>query len=409
MAKLRRPRKTRAVTGLSDRVILMIAPGAVRGETPTDLYWPNDGRHMSISTGAMQILSQFAVPDTAQSVIERIEGSVPGSGDKIRRAIASLLEAGVLCEFRPAQPPVAARRTGLFGAPATDLAGALNAGSDFVVVGAPHDYGATYRPGSRFAPIALRQASTTVFRVDGSQHGMYDAEHDKQILNKIHITDIGDLLGSPGALGQDILDGLEDTVSALTERRQIPIVLGGDHSITLRIVDGLAGHHRRLGVLHFDAHYDHGTVRIGARDRVHHGNFLDWVVGNPAVACVAQFGIRQLVAAQPPHGDKVMRWPGTTALATTPAEIVAALPDDLVWHLSFDVDVLDPSVMPATGTMLPGGYSYRDAANLLNGLADNLPIIGVDVVEFLPGAEDFPGVTVSGLLLQIMDRISRKE
>lgn len=387
----------------------MVAPGAVRVDEAVgqaELYWPGDGRRVSLGQATMQIVAQFAVPDSAVAVAQRIGGDAPGTGEKVRRAITSLVEAGVLCESRPSQPPAASRRTGLFGVPVTDLAGALNAGSDFVVVGAPHDYGATYRPGSRFAPEALRHASTTVFRDDDGHRGMYDAEQDKQVLEGVGVVDIGDLVGAPGRLGHDVLDGLDDTVSALAARGQLPVVLGGDHSIALRVIDGLTRHHPRLGVLHFDAHYDHGTVRTGARDGVHHGNFLDWVVGNPAVECVAQFGIRQLVAEKPPDSGKVMRWPGTTALTSTPAEIVAALPKDLVWHVTFDVDVLDPSVMPATGTLLPGGYGYRDAVNLLGGLADRLPVVGVDVVEFLPGTDEAPAVTVAGLLLRLMDRIA---
>jgi agmatinase len=384
--------------------VLMIAPGAVRGASAAEVYWPGDGRRVSIGTGAMRIASEFAIPDTAEGVVARLEETAPGSSDTVRRAITSMLAAGVLCEFRPP----ADRRTGLFGAPVMDLAEAVTARADFVVVGAPYDHGASYRPGSRFAPAALRQASTTVFQVDGDRRGMYDVEQDCRVLANASIADIGDLVGTLGGLGRDILDGLEDTVSVVTAPGLVPVVLGGDHSITLRVVDGLTRHHRRLGVLHLDAHHDHGRIRTGVREGVHHGNFLDWVLGNPAVECVAQFGVRQLVADSPEHSDKLVRWPGMTAPAADPDEIRASLPDDLVWHVSFDVDVLDPSVMPATGTMLPGGYSYHEAVRLLAGLADRLPIVGVDIVEFLPGADDAPGVTIAGLLVRLMDRIYRR-
>ncbi|WP_167736446.1 arginase family protein [Nocardioides sp. 1609] len=299
------------------------------------------------------------------------------------------------------------QRTGMFGAPVTDLASALRSGADFVVVGAPYDHGASYRPGSRFGPEALRRVSTTVHRLDDDLRGSYDIEQGRRLMENVGVLDIGDLLGTLGDLGRDVLDALEDTVAALAAAGATPMVLGGDHSITLRVVDGLTRHHEQVGVLHLDAHYDHGAVRTGPRDAVHHGNFLDWVVGNPRVACLAQFGIRQLVPDPPEASATVLRWPGRSALSIPPAEIVAALPPDLVWHISLDVDVLDPTVMPSTGTVLPGGWTYNETVDLLGGLADLLPIVGVDVVELLPGPDEAPAITISALLLRLMDRIAR--
>ncbi len=391
--------------------LLCVTPGVVRtgGDGAEDeLYWPGSGRRITVGPAMMCVLAQFAVPDTAEAVVRRVAGSDPAAGDHMRRAISSLVEVGVLSEPTPAQPPAVSRRTGMFGAPVTDLASALRSDATFVVVGAPHDHGASYRPGSRFGPEALRRASAAVHRIDEARRGTYDPELERRLLEGVGVLDVGDLVGQLGDLGRGVLDALDDSVAALAAAGAVPVVLGGDHSITLRVVDGLTRHHDRVGVLHLDAHYDHGAVRTGPRDTVHHGNFLDWVVGNARVGCVAQLGIRQLVPDPPPAIPTVLRWPGRSALRTPPADLAAALPPGLVWHVSLDVDVLDPSVVPATGTLLPGGWSYHEAVDLLGGLADVLPIVGIDVVELLPGPDEAPAITVSALLLRLMDRVARR-
>lgn len=397
------------MTSAANDPLLVIAHGAVRsdaGHEHVELYWPDAGRRITLGVAMMRVVTEFAIPDSAQAVVRRVCGDERGSDEALRRAIDSLVKAGVLCESTPVQPPAATRRTGMFGAPVSDLASALNANADFVVVGAPHDHGASYRPGSRFGPESLRRVSTGVHRIDSASRGAFDPEQGRRLLEGVSVLDIGDLVGTLGDLGRDLLNSLEDTVAVLTARGLTPVVLGGDHSITLRIVDGLTRHHEKVGVLHLDAHYDHGAVRTGLRDTLHHGNFLDWVVGNPRVECVAQLGIRQLVADPPASTATVLRWPGRSALEVPTIEIVSALPPDLVWHISFDVDVLDPTVMPATGTLLPGGWSYHDAVAILGGLADVLPVVSIDLVEFLPGADEAPAITISALLLRLMDRIA---
>ncbi|MFI8436201.1 arginase family protein [Streptomyces sp. NPDC079020] len=394
--------------------VLMIAPGATRQDTPqggADLIWPQDGRRIALGRTSLHILMQFAVPATASSVADRMERSAPGSMEVVNKAVATLVEAGALCEREVLHPTPSGRGSGLFGTPVVKIDDAMNGTDDFVVIGAPYDHGVTYRPGARFGPEVLRRVSTTVYRAEAGRRGVYDVETDSRLLAGVGIADIGDVSAAPGGLGEDLLEGLEEIVALTAHSKKVPVVLGGDHSITLRVVDGLTRHHQRLGLLHFDAHHDFGKIRTGRRVGMHHGNFLDWVVGNPAVECVAQFGIRQLTQNIPQESEKVRRWPGLTAVAADPADMVRQLPSDLVWHLTFDVDVLDPSVMPSTGTVLPGGYTYRQAETIVSALCDALPVVGVDFVEYLPGADEAPGVTTSALLLRTLHHIAaaRKE
>ena len=390
-------------------VVLTIAPGAIRQDTPdggADLFWPESGRRLALGRTSLHLLSQFAVSATASSVAERMERTAPGSREAVTRAVATLVAADALCERDPLHPTPSGRGAGLFGAPLVRIDDAMNGTDDFVVIGAPYDSGVTYRPGARFAPEALRRVSTTVYQTDADRYGMYDVETDSRLLAGVGIADVGDVSAAPGGMGEDLLQGLEELVALTAHSNKVPVVLGGDHSVTLRVVDGLTRHHQRLGLLHFDAHHDYGQPRTGRRTGVHHGNFLDWVVGNPTVECVAQFGIRQLTQKIPQESEKILRWPGLTAVTADPADLVRGLPRDLVWHLTFDVDVLDPSVMSSTGTMLPGGYTYRQALAVIGVLCDSLPVVGIDVVEYLPGADEAPGITASALLARTMHHVA---
>ncbi|MGW4651854.1 arginase family protein [Kitasatospora sp. NPDC004289] len=382
---------------------LRVTPGAARldgGGEESELVWPETGRSVRLGRRALHVLSQFAVPATAEAVAARLERTAPGSSEAVRRTVAVLVEAGALQAQDTAAGP--GRGTGLYGTPLSTVAEALNGPAAFVVIGAPYDQGVSYRPGARFGPEALRRVSTTVFRADPGLRGMYDAEHDRRLLAGVALADVGDLTAVPGAGGADLLDDLEQLVALTAQAGKVPVVLGGDHSLTLRVVDGLTRRHHPIGVLHFDAHHDYGRVRTGPRSGVHHGNFLDWVLGSEAVACVAQFGVRQLTPERPEACAKLHRWPGRTALETDPDEIVRRLPAGLDWHLSFDLDVLDPAVMPSTGTVLPGGWSYREALGLLTALCERLPVAGLDLVEYLPGPEEAPGVTATALLLHAL-------
>ncbi|MFB7255372.1 arginase family protein [Streptomyces nojiriensis] len=393
--------------------VLMIAPGATRQDTPdggADLFWPQEGRRIALGRTSLHVLQQFAVPATASSVADRMERATPGSRDAVTKAVITLVEVGALCErdFLHRTTP-SGRGAGLFGSPVVRIDDAMNGTDDFVVIGAPYDHGVTYRPGARFGPEALRRASTGVYQVEAGRRGMYDVETDTRLLAGVGIADVGDMAAVSGGLGEDLLRSLEEVVALTARSKKVPVVLGGDHSITLRVVDGLTRHHQRLGLLHFDAHHDYGEIRTGQpgqRVGIHHGNFLDWVVGNPAVECVAQFGIRQLTQSRPQESEKIQRWPGLTAVTADPADMIRRLPGDLVWHLTFDVDVLDPSVMPSTGTVLPGGYTYRQALAVIGSLCDALPVVGVDVVEYLPGDDEAPGVTTSALLARTLHRIA---
>ncbi|AGZ41955.1 Ureohydrolase [Actinoplanes friuliensis DSM 7358] len=393
---------------LSADDVLMIAGDVVR--RPNGVYWsPLTGREVRLGPSAVRLLAAFAVP-TSAAVVAADLGVGP---DAVVEGVRSLVGHGLLRDCAPPASPEVARRTGLFGMPVTDLAGALRGETSHgVVIGVPYDAGVTYRAGAKFAPEYLRRVSPGLFRSvvrDGRPTGMYDPVRGRRILDGIRLLDIGDLAGVAPRPGGPMLAALTDTVAAVVEAGRVPIVLGGDHSITMSVLDGITRAAEGIGVLHLDAHHDFGQVRTGSRDELHHGNFLDWALGDPAISFVAQVGVRQLTDEVGQAPGRLRCWPGRTALDLPVRDIIASLPPGLRWHVTIDVDVLDPSVLTSTGTLLPGGFGHLETVALLEGLCSGLDVLGVDVVELIAGPSDAPGIIVADILLRTLDAIFHRQ
>jgi agmatinase len=261
--------------------------------------------------------------------------------------------------------------------------------ADVVIVGAPFDGGTSHRPGTRFGPQAIR--GTDYLPHDGSRPHLalrVDALRD------LRVVDAGDVEMPPGEIERS-LHSLEEAVARVAEAGAIPFVLGGDHSITLADVTGVARHHGfgRVAVLHFDAHADTGDIEFGSL----YGH------GQP---------MRRLIESGAARGDRFLQiglrgyWPGPETLDWMAAQgmrsfemteigvrgLPAVLDDafaiasdgcDAVF-LSVDIDVCDPGHAPGTGTPEPGGLSARQLLDAVRRICRELPIAGVDVVEVSP-------------------------
>lgn len=262
-------------------------------------------------------------------------------------------------------------------------------GADAVIVGAPFDGGTSHRPGARFGPNAIR--GTDYLPHDGSRPSLalrVDALRDLRVL------DAGDVETFAGDIEGSIV-AIEDAVATVAAAGAVPIVLGGDHTIALPDVTGVARHHGfgRVSVIHFDAHADTGDIEFGHL----HGH------GQP---------MRRLIESGAARGDRFLQiglrgyWPEPETLAWMAergmrsyemSEVVArgldecldeasriALDDCDTVFLSVDVDVVDPGMAPGTGTPEPGGLTSRQLLDAVRRLCFELPIGGVDVVEVSP-------------------------
>jgi agmatinase len=274
------------------------------------------------------------------------------------------------------------------GVPRTSL-GTLDAGYDIVFVGAPFDGGTTNRPGTRFGPQAI--LSTDYLPHDGSRPHLALGVDP---LRELRVADVGDVLMPPGDTEQSIRR-LEDAVHAVAASGAIPVILGGDHTITFPDATGVARHvgWGRVSLIHFDAHADTGEHHYGAL----YGH------GTP---------MRRLIESGAVRGDRFLQiglrgyWPPPPTLAwmarqrmrsfemtevvsrgldecLTEAFEIATDDCDAVF-LSVDVDVVDPGMAPGTGTPEPGGLTGRQLLDAVRRIAMELPLAGIDVVEVAP-------------------------
>jgi agmatinase len=276
------------------------------------------------------------------------------------------------------------------GVPAADLADPSSfAGARAVIVGAPFDGGTSHRPGARFGPQAIRL--TDYLPHDGRRPHLalgVDA------LKELGVVDVGDVEMPSGETEQS-LDRLAAAVEQVARAGAIPVVLGGDHTIALPDVTGVARHvgWGRVSVLHFDAHADTGDTHFGSL----YGH------GTP---------MRRLIESGATRGDRFIQiglrgyWPEPETLAwmadqhmrsyemtevtergldecLTEAFALALDACDGVF-LSVDVDVVDPGLAPGTGTPEPGGLSGRQLLDAVRRIAMEMPLAGVDVVEVSP-------------------------
>ena len=234
--------------------------------------------------------------------------------------------------------------------------------------GAPFDGTASYRPGSRFAPRAIRSES---FGLE-----TYSPYQDRD-LTALSVFDGGDLelpFGNP----KKALSLIEAYVSLLLRDEKRPVMLGGEHLVTLGAVRAVAKKYPGLCVLHLDAHTDLRDEYLG--ETLSHATVMRRVWEIVGDGKLFQFGIR----SGEKHEFEFAR--AHTELHAFDLNGWRDVIDRLAGHpvyVSLDLDILDPSVLPGTGTPEPGGIGFCALLNAVTGLS-GLHIVGGDVTELSP-------------------------
>jgi agmatinase len=268
------------------------------------------------------------------------------------------------------------------GAPFTQDPSELE-GFDVAIVGAPMDDLVSDRPGARLAPRAIRGAS--------SPPGPH-LEVKIDAFSELRIIDYGDAPVIPADAGTSH-DAIEATVGQVLAARVLPVVLGGDHSITEPAVRACAAVHGSVGMVHFDTHTDTGLEVFGVERS--HGTFIRRLIdgGQLDGSRYAQIGLRGYwpgeaeFAWQAAHGITSLfmhdvRDLGIREVVRRALEAVGPGPV----YLTVDVDVLDPAFIPGTGTPEPGGMTASDLLLAVRTVAAEVELVGADVVEVIPTA-----------------------
>jgi agmatinase len=252
---------------------------------------------------------------------------------------------------------------------------------DVAVVGVPFDAGTTYRPGARFGPSAIRQASRLLRPFNPSLDVEPFATHQ--------VVDAGDLVANPFDIVEAISQ-IEEGALALVRNGQRLVTLGGDHTIALPLLRAMKAVHGPVALVHFDAHLDTWPSYFGAPYT--HGNpfrrAAEEGLFEPGYS--AHVGIRgSLYSRGDLIDDAAMGFKIYSCLdldAQGVSRIVEQLRDqigDRPTYLSIDIDVLDPAFAPATGTPESAGLNSRELFALVRGMW-GVNLVGADVVEVAP-------------------------
>ncbi len=256
------------------------------------------------------------------------------------------------------------------------------AGVDLVVTGVPFDQAVTHRPGTRFGPRAIREAST-LQAFDAPFGWGYDP------FTELAIADYGDMAFDYAQIA-DVPARIEAHIAGILDQGAGAITLGGDHSITLGCLRAHARRHGPLAVIQFDAHSD--TWADDDPARIDHGTFLYKAIREGTVDAAASVSVGIRTDNPDTLGVTILDAAGVhrDGIEATLARIRAVVGTRPV-YLTFDSDALDPAFAPGTGTPVWGGLASWQAAALLRGLA-GIDLIGGDVVEVSP-PYDHAGMT----------------
>lgn len=255
--------------------------------------------------------------------------------------------------------------------------------ADAAILGAPFDFGTQFRAGARFGPRAIREASTLF---SFGHAGAYDHEDDAVYLGpEVRIVDIGDA---------DIVHtdteashaGIEAGVRAILRAGALPVVLGGDHSVNIPCIRAFDDQ-GPIHILQIDAHLDFVDVRHGVKHG--HGNPMRRAAEREYVSGITALGIRN-VSSTAREGYEAARAMGDDFLSVRQVRklgregVLARIPKGARLYVTIDIDGFCPSIAPGTGTPSHGGFLYYEVLEILQGVAREHEVVGVDLVEVAP-------------------------
>jgi len=271
--------------------------------------------------------------------------------------------------------------------------------ADVAILGAPFDFGTQFRSGARFGPRGVREASTLF---SFGHAGAYDHEDDATYLGEdVTIVDMGDadiIHTKTESSHANIEHGVRKALAA----GAIPVTIGGDHSVNIPCINAFDGQ-GDIHVLQIDAHLDFVDERHGVR--YGHGNPMRRAAEKAYVTGLSQFGIRN-VSSTAKEGYEAARNMGSDIQSVRQirkmgiAAAAARIPAGAKLYVTIDIDAFCPSIAPGTGTPSHGGFLYYEILELLQSVAQNHKVVGIDLVEVAPDYD--PTGSTSILAAQIL-------
>ncbi|MFD1037281.1 agmatinase [Virgibacillus byunsanensis] len=261
--------------------------------------------------------------------------------------------------------------------------------ADVAIIGVPNDMSTAWRSGCRMGPRSIREMSSLYAFGPG-----YDPERDEDYLgDQWKIVDCGDVPMVNGDLEQ-CHENTEEMIKKIIEKGAIPVVMGGDHAITIPVAYALMPH-KKVNVVQIDAHLDWLGEVSGQRFTLSHP--MRRMSEMDHINQMAQLGIRGVGSSQRKDFEDARNY-GSIILSPKQIRkigienVLKDLPDGEQYYITIDIDGLDASVAPGAGSPSPGGFYYNEVNELLEAVAKKGDVIGFDLVEVNP-LYDPTGVT----------------
>lgn len=280
--------------------------------------------------------------------------------------------------------------------------------ADVAVVGVPFDSGVSYRPGARFAPAAVREASRLL--------RPYHPGLDVSPFDAVQVADAGDIACNPFNIGEAV-ETVQEQAGALLDTGAKLVTVGGDHTIALPLLRAVARRHGPVALLHFDAHLDTWDTYFG--EPYTHGTPFRRAVeeGLLDTAALTHVGTRGPLYGRADLDEDTRLGFGIVTAADVMRrgvdEVAQALRErvgDRPLYVSIDIDVLDPAHAPGTGTPEAGGLTSRELLEILRGLA-GCDLVSADVVEVAPAYDhaDITSIAASHVAYDLVSLLALKE
>ncbi|MEI6080352.1 MAG: agmatinase [bacterium] len=265
------------------------------------------------------------------------------------------------------------------------------ADSHYVIIPVPMEITVSYGKGTAKGPQAIIDS---IFQLEA-----YDIEFKREAIDvPVHTMEAIQANDAPG-----YIERIKQSVSRCVKDGKVPIVLGGEHSLSYGVFLGIAEHKKDISILHFDSHLD-------LRDEYEHSKYSHASVirrmteHKASIKEIVAVGIRSVSSEEMSYvgksGHKVIFAQDMYKKDVT-ADINKMLGDNL--YITFDIDAFDPSIMPSTGTPEPGGLEWYQTLEILRGVIKGKKVLGFDIVELAPdGVNHHSQFTAAKLLYKMM-------
>lgn len=272
--------------------------------------------------------------------------------------------------------------------------------SKFDIIPVPLEKTVSYGKGTSMGPQAIIEASNELERYTGKSEPCLDGIYTHPFLDCNKPIDI-------------VINELQKLTQSVSSKNKIPVILGGEHSITYGAVNGIfkgleLKNKNEIGILQIDAHAD---LREKYENEVHSHASVMYLLSEEKYK-IAQCGVRALSKEEADNRRKFQITSYSVEEINKICEL--SLPQNFPKkiYISFDLDGLDPSIMPATGTPVPGGLGFNESLELIHKLIKDREIVGFDVVELSPIngflAYDFTAATLVYKIMELINLNSKK-